>query len=102
MEKLYINDNMLFKDKLPQDLYTAFQIIKLLIEKGNLNLIHHNNSYQHFNHLSRKRRLDKLYNEMYFMDNKARFHISTLYTSNFINSSIPYISTSLSTANKQT
>ena len=25
--KLYINDNMLFKDKLPQDLYTAFQII---------------------------------------------------------------------------
>ena len=31
---------MLFRDKLPQDLYTAFQIIKLLIEKGNLNLIH--------------------------------------------------------------
>ena len=44
MKKLYINDNMLFKDKLPQDLYTAFQIIKLLIEKGNLNLIHNENS----------------------------------------------------------
>ena len=28
MEKLYINYNMLFNDKLPQDLYTAFQIIK--------------------------------------------------------------------------
>ena len=49
MEKLCINDNMLFKDKLPQDLHTAFQIIKLLIEKGNLNLIHNKNSYQHFN-----------------------------------------------------
>ena len=40
MEKLYINDNMLFKHKLPQDLHTALQIIKLFIEKGNLNLIH--------------------------------------------------------------
>ena len=39
MEELYINDNMLFKDKLPQDLYIAFKIIKLLIEKGNFNLI---------------------------------------------------------------
>ena len=53
MEKLYINDNMLFKDKPPQDLYTAFQTIKLLIEKGNLNLIHNKNSHQHFNCLSR-------------------------------------------------
>ena len=44
MEKLYINDNMFFKDKQPQDLYSAFQIIKLLIEKGNLNLIHNKNS----------------------------------------------------------
>ena len=64
MEKLYINDNMLFIDKLHQDLYTAFQIIKLLIEKGNLILIHNKNSYQHFNCLSGKRKLDKLYNEM--------------------------------------
>ena len=45
MEKLYINDNMLFKDKLPQDLYTAFQIITLLIEKGNLYLIHNKDSF---------------------------------------------------------
>ena len=64
MEKLYINDNILFKDKLPQDLHTAFQIIKLLINKGNLNLIHNKNLYIHFNCLSRKRKLDKLYNEM--------------------------------------
>ena len=64
MEKLCINDNMLFKDKLPQDSYTAFQIIKLLIEEGDLNLIHNKNSYQHFNCMSRKRKLDKLYNEM--------------------------------------
>ena len=54
MEKLYINDNMLFKDKLPQDLYIVFQIIKLLIEKGNLNLIHNKNSYHHFNHFQGK------------------------------------------------
>ena len=61
MEKLYINHNMLFKDKLPQDLHITFRIIKLLIEKGNLDLIHNKNSYQHFNYLSRKRKLNKLY-----------------------------------------
>ena len=55
---------VLFNDNLPTDLHTAFQIIKLMIEKGNLNLIHNKNSYQHFNYLSRKRKLDKLYNEM--------------------------------------
>ena len=64
MEKLCINDNMLFRDKLHQDFHTVFQIIKLLIEKWNLNLIHNKNSYQHFNCMSRKRKLDKLYNEM--------------------------------------
>ena len=63
LEQLYENVNMLFNNKLPTDLYTAFQIIKLLIEKGNLSLIHNKNSYQHFNYLSRKRKLDKLYNE---------------------------------------
>ena len=63
LEQLYENVNMLFNNKLPTDLYTAFQIFKLLIEKGNLNLIHNKNSYQHFNYLSRKRKLDKLYNE---------------------------------------
>ena len=64
MEKLYINDNMLVKDKLHQDLSTALQIIKLMIEKWNLNLIDNKYSYQLFNCISRKRKLDKLYNEM--------------------------------------
>ena len=62
LEKLYANVNMLFKDKLPRDLHIAFEIIKLFISKGNLNLIHIKNTFQHFNDLSRKRKLDKLYN----------------------------------------
>ena len=58
--------NTLFNRKFPTDLHTEFHIIKLLIEKRNLNLIgvHNKNSYQHFNHLSKKRKFDKLYNEM--------------------------------------
>ena len=41
--------NMLFNNKLPTDLYTTFQIIKLLIKKGNLNLIHNKTyTYQHY------------------------------------------------------
>ena len=60
-------------------LHTEFHIINFLIEKGNLNLIHNEDSYQHFNHLSRKRKLDKLYNEMEFMIYKVTFHISTIY-----------------------
>ena len=64
LENLCENMNILFNDNLPTNLHTAFQIIKLLIEKGNLNLIHNTNSYQHFNYLSRKRILDKIYNEM--------------------------------------
>ena len=40
LEKLYENLNMLFNNKLPTDLYTTFQIIKFLIRKRNLNLIH--------------------------------------------------------------
>ena len=55
--------NLLFKDKLPRDLHISFEIIKLMIKKGNLNLIHNKNTYQHFNYLSRKRKLDKLYND---------------------------------------
>ena len=46
LEHLNKNMNILFNDNLPTDLYTAFQIIKILIEKGNLNLIHNKNSYQ--------------------------------------------------------
>ena len=53
-EHLYENMNILFNNKFPMDLHTEFHIIKLLIEKGNLNLIHNENTYQHFNHLSRK------------------------------------------------
>ena len=64
LEHLYENMKILFNNKFPTELYTAFKIIKLLIEERNLNLIHNQNSYQHFNHLSRKRKLDKLYNEM--------------------------------------
>ena len=64
LEKLYTNVNNLFKDKLPRDLHIAFEIIKLWIKKGNLNLIHNKNTYQHFNDLSRKRKLEKLYNEV--------------------------------------
>ena len=43
LEQLYKNLTMLFNNKLPTDLYTTFQIIKLLIKKGNLNLIHNKN-----------------------------------------------------------
>ena len=64
LEHLYENMNILFNSKFPTELHTEFHIIKLLIEKGNLNLIHNKNSYQHFNSMSRKRKLDKLYNEM--------------------------------------
>ena len=42
------NVNMLFNSKLPTDLYTTFQIIKLLIKKGNLNLVHNKITYQHY------------------------------------------------------
>ena len=38
--KLYANVNKPFKDKLPRDLCIAFEINKLFIRKGNLNLIH--------------------------------------------------------------
>ena len=64
LEQLYKNMNIRLKNKFPMDLHTEFQIIKLLIEKGTLNLIHNQNTYQHFNSMSRKRKLDKLYNEM--------------------------------------
>ena len=44
LEKLYQNVNMLFNDNLPTDLYISFQIIKLLIRKGNLSLIYIQNT----------------------------------------------------------
>ena len=56
LEKIYANVNILFNDKLPTDLHISFKIIKLLITKGNLNLIHNKTTYEHFNYLSRKRK----------------------------------------------
>ena len=64
LEKLYVSVSMLFSDKLHPDLHNSFEIMKLLVKKGNLNLIHNKNTYVHFNYLSRKRKLDKLYNEV--------------------------------------
>ena len=64
LEHLYENMNILFNNKFPTDLHTEFHIIKLFIDNANLNLIHNKYSYQHFNHSSRKRKLDKIYNEM--------------------------------------
>ena len=51
LEKLYVNVNILCNDKLPTDLQISFEIIKLLITKGNLNLIHNKNTYEHSNDL---------------------------------------------------
>ena len=62
LEELYVNVNILFNEKLPADLQLSFEIIKLLITKGNVNLIHNESTFEDFNHLSRKRILDKLYN----------------------------------------
>ena len=45
LEKLYANVNILFNGNLPKDLHIAFEIIKLLITNGNLNLIHNNTTY---------------------------------------------------------
>ena len=64
LQKLYESVNMLFNDRLTQDLHTAFDTVKLLIKKGNFDFIHNKNTYVHFNHLSRKRKLDKLYNQV--------------------------------------
>ena len=58
LEKLYENVNILFKDTLPTDLHIAFEIIKLLIKKGNLNLIHNKNT-RTFQLFIKKRKLDK-------------------------------------------
>ena len=46
LKRFMKNLNMLFNNKLPTDLYTTFQIIKLFIKKGNLNLIHNKITYQ--------------------------------------------------------
>ena len=48
VERLYANVNILFnKDNLPKDLHIVFEIIKLLIIKGNLSLILNKSTYEH-------------------------------------------------------
>ena len=101
MEKLYINDKMLFKDKLPQDLHTAFQIIKLLIEKGSLNLIHNKNSYQHFNCLSKKENWINYIMRCNSWTTNPDFPYLHYIHQTSSNSNISYISTSLYTRNKK-
>ena len=49
LEKLYMKTlNMLFNNELPTDLYTTFRIIKCLIKKRNLNLIHNKYTYHQY------------------------------------------------------
>ena len=51
LEKLYVNVTILFKDKLPTNPQISFEIMKLLITRGTLNLIHNETTYEHLNHL---------------------------------------------------
>ena len=57
LEKLYVNKAMLFNDKLPTDVQISLKIMKLLITKGNVNLIHNETTYENLNHLSRKNKI---------------------------------------------
>ena len=45
LEQLYVNVTIIFNDELPTDLQISLKIIKLLITKGNLNLIHNETTY---------------------------------------------------------
>ena len=54
LEKYYVNVTILFNGKVPTDLQISLKIMKLLITKGNLNLIHNKTTYEHLHHLSRK------------------------------------------------
>ena len=58
LEKLYVNVAIFFKDKLPKHLQISLKIMKLLITKGNLNLIHNEYTYEHLNDLSRERKMN--------------------------------------------
>ena len=48
MEKLSINDNILFKDKLPHDLHTAFQSYQVIDQNGNTQAIYISRLYIKF------------------------------------------------------
>ena len=64
LEKFLVNITILFQDKLLTDLQISLNIMNLLITKQNLNLIHNETTYEHLHHLSGRRKLNKLYNEV--------------------------------------
>ena len=65
IEKLYVKVYILFNTTNYLKIYTLdFKNIMLSIKKGNLDLIHNKNSYQQLHDSSRKRKVDKLYNEV--------------------------------------
>ena len=49
--------NILFNNKFPTELHTEFHIIKLLIEKGNLNLIHNEEYISAFQFYVKKKKI---------------------------------------------
>ena len=81
------NVNMLFNNKLPTNLYTTFQVIKLLIKKGNLNLIHNKITYQiswiHAmkNNTKRNIHINIIYIKFH---QSSTTYINILYTRNFL------------------
>ena len=64
LEELYVNVSILFYDKLPTDLKFSLKIMKILTTKGNLYLIHNETTDKHLKHLTRKRKLTKLHNDV--------------------------------------
>ena len=75
---------MLSEDILPQDLYTEFEMIKLLIRKGNLNLIHNKIPYQHY--ISNFINSSTIYisTSLYKKREEKLIHDFILYTRNFL------------------
>ena len=51
LQEVYVNVTILFNDKLLKDLQIYLKMMKLLIIKGNINLIHDETIYEHLNHL---------------------------------------------------
>ena len=79
------NLDMLFINKLPTDLYTKFQIIKLLIKNGNLNFIHNKITYQHYKYQISSSQSLPTYQHPYMQETRKidRVHDFILYTRNF-------------------
>ena len=57
LEHLYENMNILFKNEIPTDFHTEFHIVMLLIEKGNLNLIHNQKFISTFQSFIKKKKV---------------------------------------------